>query len=343
MSTPASLGYVMPAEWEEHARCWMAWPCRESLWGDRLDDAREAYAEVARAIAAFERVTMICNSADVAEASLACGGGIEMLSLPIDDSWVRDIGPTFLVNRRPGAGGEPLGGVDWRFNGYGEKYPDHANDAALAEQIIERVGARRFGVPFVLEGGAIHVDGEGTLIATEECLLHPNRNRGLAKEQVEEHLKAMLGVTKVIWLPYGYEDDETDGHVDEVACFVRPGVILAQTTNDPDDGNFERFRENVAALRAATDARGRALQVVTVPQPERQERGDGRRLTLSYVNFCIANGGVVMPSFDAPQDDRAFRTLRELFPGRSVVQVRATDIVQGGGGIHCITLQQPAV
>lgn len=343
MSTPASLGYVMPAEWEPHARCWMAWPCRESLWGDRLDAARAAYAAVARAIAAFEPVTMVCNSADVAEASLACGGGIEMLALPIDDSWARDYGPMFLVSRRPPAGGDGLAGVDWRFNGYGEKYADYNNDAALAERIMERVGARRFGVPFVLEGGAIHVDGEGTLIATEECLLNPNRNRGLAKDQVEEQLKAMLGVTKIVWLPYGYEDDETDGHVDEVACFVRPGVVLALTTNDPDDGNYERFRENLAALRAAADAHGRALQVVTMPQPERQERGDGRRLTLSYVNFYVANGGVVMPSFDAPQDDRAYRTLREVFPGRRVVQVRATDIVYGGGGIHCTTLQQPEV
>ena len=344
MSTPASLGYVMPAEWEPHARCWMAWPCREELWGDRLDAARAAYAEVARTVAAFEPVVMVCNPADVAEASLACGGGIEIVSLPIDDSWIRDTGPTFLVKRTPPSADDvALGAMDWRFNGYGEKYAPYENDAAVAEKIIDRIKARRFGVPFVLEGGAIAVDGEGTLIATEECLLNPNRNRGLDKEAVEEQLRDGLGVERVIWLPFGYEDDETDGHIDEVACFAKPGLVLAMATKDPDDGNYERFRENLAVLRTASDAKGRPLQVVEVPQPARRDRGDGRRLTLSYVNLYVANRAVVMPSFEAPEDNRAHKIVREAFPGRKVICVPANDIVVGGGGIHCITQQQPEI
>lgn len=337
-ATPAALGYRMPGEWTPHRRCWMAWPCREATWPNGLDAARNAYAEVARAIAEFEPVSMVCNPADVAEASLAGGAGVEVLSWPINDSWLRDSGPSFLVSDRQDGG---LAAVDWGFNGYGNKYKPHHEDAAVAAQIIERAGARRFALPMVMEGGAFHVDGEGTLITTEECLLNPNRNKELGKNEIEFHLKSMLGVTKVIWLPHGYQDDDTDGHVDEVACFVRPGAVLALSCDDPADGNHDRLKANLEVLRSSTDAAGRPLEVVTVPQPPRRERGDGRRLTLSYINFYIANGGIVMPQFRAPEDDRAHRVMREVFPDRRIIRVVANDIVVGGGGIHCITQQEP--
>ncbi len=336
MSTPASLGFRMPAEWEPHRRCWMAWPCREELWGDRMDAARAAYSEVGRAVARFEPVTMICNPGDVAEASLACGPGIEVMSMSIDDSWLRDTGPTFLVDET-----RALGAVSWRFNGWGNVYQDYRQDAGIASQIAEKAGARRFDAPLVLEGGAIMTDGEGTMLAVETSILDAKRNPHLIKGDVEALLKAYTGIEKVLWLPRGYEDDETLGHVDEVACFARPGLVLALTTADREDPNHDSFQENLAALRAATDARGRPLEVVEVPQPGRRARRDGRRLTLSYVNLYIANGGVVMPSFEAAEDDRAYRIVRDAFPGRRVVQVPATDIVQGGGGIHCITQQEP--
>ncbi|MGK9169673.1 agmatine deiminase family protein [Inquilinus limosus] len=338
MTVPASLGYVMPAEWERHSRCWMAWPCREEVWGEHMDAARTAYADVARAIADFEPVTMVCNPADVAEASLTLGNGtpIDVVSMEIDDSWLRDSGPTFLLDRNG-----HLAGAHWRFNAWGQKYQPYSRDAVVAKRILKHVGARRFRAPFVLEGGAIHVDGEGTVLTTEQCLLNPNRNPDVTKAQVEQNLRDWLGVSTVIWLPEGLEDDETDGHIDEIACFVRPGVVLALSTDNKSDGNFDVLQTNLDILRSARDAKGRPLQVIEVPQPARQEHR-GKRLSLSYINFYIANGGVVMPAFDVAEDERAFRIIRDAFPNRRVVQVHARDIFLGGGGIHCITQQQPA-
>jgi len=303
-----------------------------------MDAARTAYADVARAIADFEPVTLVCNPADVAEASLTLGNGtkIDVVSMEIDDSWLRDSGPTFLLDRNG-----HLAGAHWRFNAWGQKYQPYSRDAVVAKQILKHVGARRFRAPFVLEGGAVHVDGEGTVLTTEQCLLNPNRNPDLTKAQVEQNLRDWLGVSTVIWLPEGIEDDETDGHVDEIACFVRPGVVLALSTDDKSDGNFDVLQTNLDILRSAKDAKGRPLQVIEVPQPARQEH-NGKRLSLSYVNFYIANGGIVMPAFDVAEDERAFRIIRDAFPNRRVVQVHARDIFLGGGGIHCITQQQPA-
>jgi agmatine deiminase len=316
----------------------MAWPCRDEVWGEQMDAARTAYADVARAIADFEPVTLVCNPSDVAEASLTLGNGtaIDVVSMEIDDSWLRDSGPTFLLDRNG-----HLAGAHWRFNAWGQKYQPYSRDAVVAKRILKHVGARRFRAPFVLEGGAIHVDGEGTVLTTEQCLLNPNRNPDITKAQVEQNLRDWLGVSTVIWLPEGIEDDETDGHVDEIACFVRPGVVLALSTDDKSDGNFDTLQTNLDILRSAKDAKGRPLQVIEVPQPARQEH-NGKRLSLSYVNFYIANGGVVMPAFDVAEDERAFRIIRDAFPNRRVVQVHARDIFLGGGGIHCITQQQPA-
>ncbi len=328
----------MPAEWAVHDRCWMAWPCRESLWGDGIEAARAAYANVAQAIAEFEPVTMVCNPSDVAEASLVCGAGIEVLSLPIDDSWMRDTGPTFVTDGR----GE-IAGIDWRFNGWGKIYEVYGQDAQLASRMAEQLGIRSFSAPFVLEGGAVHVDGEGTALASEQCLLDPNRNPDVSRDEMDRNLRDFLGVDRVIWVEKGYDGDETAGHIDEIACFAAPGLVLACTTEDQDDENYPVFRANLDRLRAATDASGRSLDIVELPTPRRRDRSDGQRLTLSYVNFYIANGGVVIPEFEDDQDDRAFRLFREIFPDRRVVQVPALDIVVGGGGIHCITQQQPAV
>jgi len=316
----------------------MAWPCREEAWGDHLDAARTAYADVARAIAEFEPVTLVCNPSDVAEASLILGNGtpIDVLSMEIDDSWLRDSGPTFLLDRSG-----HLAGAHWRFNAWGQKYQPYSRDAVIAKRILKQVGAQRFRAPFVLEGGAIHVDGEDTVLTTEQCLLNPNRNPDITKAQVEQNLRDWLGISTVIWLPEGIEDDETDGHVDEIACFVRPGVVLALSTDDKSDGNFDVLQTNLDILRSTKDAKGRPLQVIEVPQPARQEHR-GKRLSLSYVNFYIANGGIVMPAFDVAEDERAFRIIRDAFPNRRVVQVHARDIFLGGGGIHCITQQQPA-
>ncbi len=337
MATPADEGFIMPAEWDPHDRCWMAWPCREESWGERLDAAREATAEVARAIAAFEPVTMIANPENVAEVSLRCGAGIACLPMAHDDSWIRDNGPTFVVD-----GKGRVAGIDWRFNAWGGKYAPHDKDSAVARAVLEHLELTRYAAPMVLEGGAIHVDGEGTCLTSEQCLLDPNRNPDLGKAEIEALLGAHLGVRRVIWLGQGLRHDETGGHVDNLACFVRPGAVLALTTDDPEDGNHAALADNLERLRAARDAKGRELEVIEVVQPGPAEGDDGRRLALSYVNFYLANGAVVLPSFEDTKDKAAFDTLAACFPGREPRQVPALDIVRGGGGIHGITQQQPS-
>ncbi|WP_448205018.1 agmatine deiminase family protein [Azospirillum sp. sgz302134] len=337
MTTPAAEGFTMPGEWEQHARCWMAWPCRPETWPEgAFDAATAAYTEVARAISRFEPVTMVCDPADVADASLACGPGVEILPLPISDSWIRDTGPSFVTN-----GQGLVAGVHWRFNAWGGNYPGCEKDKQVGRLLLEHLGMRRFEAPLVMEGGSFHIDGQGTLLTTEQCLLNPNRNPNLSKAEVEGQLKDQLGVSTIIWLGEGYQDDETDGHIDEIAFFVKPGVVMAITTDDPGDANFKAFQDNLDRLKRARDAQGRELEVIPVRQPARRDE-NGVRLTLSYTNLYIANGGIVMPAFEDPADDDAFRVVRRAFPDREVIQIPALDIVRGGGGIHCITQQQPA-
>lgn len=327
----------MPAEWAAHGRCWMAWPCREDLWGQRIDAARQVYADVARAIARFEPVTMIARPELTASVSLLCGPGISVLPMPQDDSWTRDTCPSFLLGPE-GA----RAGVAWRFNGWGEAYEDYAQDRQMARRVLDHLGLPRYDAPLVTEGGAFHVDGEGTCLACETSVLDPARNPGMSREEAGRILCDHLGAETVIWLPGGLVDDETGGHVDNLACFVRPGVVLAVTTEDQAEENHAPLQRNLEALRAARDARGRELEILPLPLPRRRARDDGRRLTLSYANFYLANGAVVMPAFDDGCDKTAYRTLAAAFPDREVVQVEATDILHGGGGIHCITQQEPA-
>jgi len=337
VARPADDGFYMPAESMPHSRCWMEWPCRAELWGDRLEAAREAYTEVANAIARFEPVTMIAKPKNFVEASLKVGKDVNTFSLPHDDSWMRDNGPTFVVN----ATGE-VAGVDWRWNAWGNKYADYERDAAVAEEVLKHLEMRRYEAPFVLEGGAVHTDGEGTLLTTESVLLNPNRNPGIARADMEELLAAYLGARKVVWLGDGLKDDDTDGHVDNLVCFAKPGLVLALSSADSEDANHAALKDNIARLRGVVDAQGRALEVVEIEQPRARYMPDGRRLALSYINFYIANGAIILPAFEDPQDARAFEAVARAFPDRKVVQVPGTDIVYGGGGIHCITQQQPA-
>ncbi len=298
--------------------------------------AKRAYAQVAKATAAFEPVVMVARPQDADEAREQCGSTVEVLAIPIDDSWTRDSGPTFVIDRKSN-----LAGIDWEFNQWGADYPDIEDDADFARRLLTHYGIRTFSAPMVLEGGSIHVDGEGTLLTTEQCLLHPNRNPDLEQDEIEQLLKEFLGIHQIIWLGDGLLDDETDGHIDNIACFVKPGVVLALTTSDPEDENYEVLQDNLSRLRHATDVRGRKLEVIPVEQPEPRWKDDVR-LAMSYINFYLPNGGVVLPSFEDPERDAAaVETLQQAFPDRKVVQVPAMDIVSGGGGIHCITQQQP--
>jgi agmatine deiminase len=326
----------MPAEWAPHERCWMAWPCRGSLWGEGLAAARAAHAAVARAVSGFEPVTMLANAEELEEARAQCGPDVACQTMPLDDSWMRDSGPSFVID---GKGG--LAGIDWRFNAWGGKFQPYDQDALTAERLLAQLGVSRYAAPLVLEGGSIHVDGEGTLLTSEECLLNPNRNPDLARADIEELLRRYAGVESFVWLGEGLDKDETDGHVDNIACFVRPGVVMAVTCDDPADRNHAILKDNLARLAKARDAKGRALEVIELPLPREPRYVDGQRLALSYVNYYIANGGVVMPSFGDANDAQAFDIVSRAFPERKVVQVEASAILVGGGGIHCITQQQP--
>lgn len=333
---PAAGGFALPADWSPHERCWMAWPCREALWAGRMASARDAYAALAKVIASYEPVTMIAREGHVADASVMCGTGVEVLPLAIDDSWVRDTGPAFLVGS--GGGGA---GVDWGFNGWGGKYTPYADDAAMAEKILARLDIPRYAAPVVLEGGAYSGDGEGTLVLTEQCALNENRNPGVTQAGMTQTLKDFLGVREVIWLAGGLDDDETEGHVDNVARFAAPGVILAASPGEPGDDSFDVLTENMARLSGARDARGEQLEIRELPRPA-PRLIDGRPLVQSYVNFYVANGAVIVPSFEDANDGKARDVIAHAFPGRRVEQVPAADISFGGGGIHCVTLEQPA-
>lgn len=334
--TPREEGFRMPPEWAPHARTWMAWPVRESLWGKRMESARESYAAVARAIARFEPVTVIAEPSSVADVSLYCGSGVGCLPMEHDDSWMRDAGPTFLSD---GAGN--IAGVDWVFNGWGERYTPYDKDAELARRLCEHLDVERYESRMVLEGGAIHTDGDGTLLTTESVVFDPERNPDISRTDAERELCAMLGCEHVIWLGDGLTDDDTGGHVDNLACFVAPGVVLALSTRDSRDSNYAALQDNIDRLKKARDAKGRQLEVIEIEQPKARKGDQGGRLALSYLNFYLTNAGVIVPQFEDARDDAALETIARAFPRREAVPVVATDLVHGGGGLHCITQQQP--
>jgi len=275
---------------------------------------------------------------DAAEARLACAGKVEIFEVPLDDSWARDMGPTFL--RGPDGA---HAAVQWRFNAWGNKYQPYAEDAQLATRIAKATGARIYDAPLFNEGGAIHSDGRGTLLTMEQTLLNPNRNANLTQQEVEEILALYTGARRVIWLGEGFSDEETDGHVDNIACFVAPGRLLVGAQSSKSHPDYEPAREVIRRLKKARDANGDTIDVIEIEQP-RKERMDwnGRLMQASYINFYLPNGGVVMPSFGDPNDERARALLATCFPDRDILQIDALDIVEGGGGIHCITQQEPA-
>jgi agmatine deiminase len=343
--TPVSDGLHMPAEWEPHAACWLAWPCRSDVLYD-ISALKRATAEVAASIARFEPVRMLAGPELASEAAAMCGPAVEVVVQKSTDSWVRDSGPTYVID---GKGG--IAGIDWMFNDWGhhpvddsilekKPVPTGAYDLDMTVTWLHRQKVRRYVAPFILEGGAFHVDGEGTMLVTEQCQLDPARNAGMSKEHLEELYKAYLGVEKIIWLGNGLEDDCTRGHVDILACFVAPGKVMLHNCTDPADANYAVSQDAIRRLGEATDAKGRPIEVILMPQPEEKCIGNWR-LDLSYINFYIANGGIVMSSFDDDFDDDAYEIMCAAFPDREVVQVPSLGIFQGGGGIHCITQQQP--
>jgi agmatine deiminase len=320
----------MPAEWAPHERTLMAWPTRRDLWGGELERARDEYATTANAIAAFEPVTMVCaNAGEAAQARAALTANVEVVELPIDDSWMRDCGPIFVVD-----GNGRRAGVHFGFNSWGEKFSPWDRDAAVGGQLVERLGDRRYEAPFVLEGGSIAVDGEGVLLTTEECLLNPNRNPAMSREEIEQGLRDHLGAETIVWLGQGLvEDRDTDGHVDMIAAFTRPGEVLLQSL-EPGAPSSERMAHNRARLLAAD------LDVVDFPLLASLEVA-GEPVALSYLNFYLCNGGLVMPLAGLHSDAEAQERIAAAYPDREVVGVPGRVIAYGGGGPHCITQQVP--
>jgi agmatine deiminase len=337
-TTPQADGFTMPAEFDEHQATWMSWPTRDSLWNGLLEPARDEWAATARAIAAFEPVVMVCNAGEAAAVRQRCGDGVEPLELPIDDSWLRDNGPIFVRNER----GE-LALVHFGFNSWGEKYLPYDADARLPELLASHFGVRRYRAPFVLEGGSYFVDGEGTLLTTEQCLLHPNRNPSMSREEIEEGLRSYLGVDTVIWLPHGLvEDRDTDGHIDGLAQLLGPGVVMLAVAAGDDDPNAPRFAEDRATLTSTRDAEGRTFEMVDGPVNSWAPVEGVGPVVIPYMNHYLANGAVIVPIGGVAEDESALELLAKAYPDREIVGVPGGMISHGGGGPHCITQQVPA-
>jgi agmatine deiminase len=320
----------VPAEWEPHERTIMGWPCRRELWGELLDQACADYAEVANAIAALEPVLMIANSgADADGARAACGSGVEVVELPLDDSWLRDCGPIYVRH-----GGDGRRAVHFRFNAWGEKFPPWDRDAEVGARVARWLGDEVIEAPLVLEGGSICVDGDGTLVTTEQCLLNPNRNPTLEREQIEAALRHYLGAARIVWLGQGLvEDRDTDGHVDLIAAFTAPSQILLQTVPE-DNPNHDHCIENRRRLESA------GIQVTELPFLAYAAVA-GEPVAVSYLNFYLANGGVIVPVTGADSDEPALAIIAAAYPDREVVPVAGALLAYGGGGPHCITQQVP--
>lgn len=340
------MGYRQPAEWTPHAGVWVAWPSHDELWAEHLPPAQDEHVAMCAAIADVDEAgtprgetlhVLVPNAVREIEARERLAGlGAKFHRVPFGDIWMRDIAPIF-VQREDGE----VAPVCFAFNGWGGKYILDGDDL-VAGRVGEIAGGALFAFGFVLEGGGVEVDGEGTLLTTRQCLLNPNRNPGMPQERIEESLRDALGAENVLWIERGLQRDHTDGHIDTLARFVEPGRVVCMAPSGDDDPNAEVLEEIARDLAAMKDAKGRRLQVERIPSPGRVLDDEGLVAPASYVNFYIANTTVVVPTYGSPHDDEALAALAPLFPGRRVVGARANAILAGGGAFHCITQQVPS-
>lgn len=330
--------WFMPDESAPHRRTWMAFGASRKIWGKRLlPEVRRNIATIARTITEHEPVSMLVTERDRDLAGELVGPKVELVTCPLDDVWIRDTGPVFVIN----AQGDKAA-IDFNFNGWGGKQA-HARDAKVARFVAQRAGAEVIPTKLVLEGGGIEVDGQGTAVIAESCVLNANRNPGLTKAACETQLEALLGVEKVIWLPGIKGEDITDGHTDFYARFARPGVVLAGYEPDPAFADHAVTKKNLEVLRAATDARGRRLDVMVLQAPQTiRETFETNGFAAGYAGFYVCNGAVIAQEFgDAEADGAAKQVLQAAFPDRKVVQLNVDGLAAGGGSIHCITQQEP--
>lgn len=355
--TPASLGYRMPAEWEPHEATWLSWPHKEESWPGAFEPVPQVFAQIAAVLAESELVRINVADEDMAEEvrRLLRRGGVSLDAVrfhinPTNDAWVRDHGPIYVVRngngeRTPDAQRSQDPGraiIDWEYNAWGNKYPPYDLDNAVPSRIAAESGETRFVPGIVMEGGSIDVNGRGTLLTTEACLLNPNRNPRLSKSEIETYLRDYLGVRHILWLGDGIVGDDTDGHIDDLTRFVAPDTVITLVEDDPQDVNYQPLQENLKRLQSMRDQDGQPLKVITLPMPGPLYFND-QRLPASYANFYIANRRVLVPVYNHKHDQVALDTLQRLFPERLVLGIDCTPLVWGLGAIHCVTQQQPAV
>ncbi|MGJ8522253.1 Agmatine deiminase [Carnimonas sp. R-84981] len=353
----ATPHFYMPAEWTAQQAVWMVWPYRHDNWRDQASPAQQVFANVAAAIATTTPVMMAVGKKHRAAAEALLGDNVTLVEIESDDAWARDIGPTIVFDQD----GQRCA-IDWRFNAWGGElgglYPSWERDQAVASQIAAYHGLPCHAIGLVMEGGAIHTDGEGTLLVTRECLLSPNRNPSLTQADIEAQLRALLGVETIVWLPFGVYNDETDGHIDNLCCFVRSGEVALSWTDDTSDPQYPRSQAALEALNNSVDARGRPLKIWKLPMPgplyaseqeragvdhgDAVERSVGERLAASYVNYLITNRQIIVPLLDERTDAEALAIFHEMYPDYVITPIQSREILLGGGNIHCITQQIPA-
>lgn len=345
--TPAELGYRMPAEWEPHRGTWLSWPHKEASWPGKFGRVPAIFARMVQHLGEHEEVHINVAGPDMEHAVRALladegasSGNVFFHHNPTNDAWCRDHGPIFLQS--DGTRGPAQVIVDWKYNAWGGKYPPYDLDDVVPTRIARELGVPVFHPGIVLEGGSIDVNGQGTLLTTEACLLNPNRNPELDQAAVEGYLREYLGVSHILWLGEGIVGDDTDGHVDDLTRFVDPTTVVTVVEDDPADENYERLQSNLERLNRMTNQDGTPLRVVTLPMP-RPLYHQGQRLPASYANFYIANGIVLLPTYDPERDEQARTTLQALFPTREVIGIDCTDLVWGLGAFHCVSQQWPSV
>jgi agmatine deiminase len=344
--TPAELGYRMPAEWEPHRGTWLSWPHKEASWPGKFGPVPSIFARMVRHLADYEevRINVAGPEMELDIRRLLSDAGADTGNIffhynPTNDAWCRDHGPIFLQRQHKGRTEQAI--VDWGYNAWGGKYPPYDLDDVIPSRIGRELGLPVFHPGIVLEGGSIEVNGRGTLLTTESCLLNPNRNPHLDRSQIEAVLRDYLGVSHILWLGDGILGDDTDGHVDDLTRFVDPTTVVTAIEEDPKDPNYEPLQANLERLNRMTDQDGRPLRVITLPMPRAMEH-EGQRLPASYANFYIANGLILLPTYDPERDKQAMATLQSLFPTRQVVGIDCTDLVWGLGAFHCVTQQWPS-
>ncbi len=339
---PAALGFSMPAEWEIHAATWMGWPFDDDYWLGYLEVARQDFTGLIRTIADFESVIVtVANEEAEEDAKKRLGAtakGLENIRFrhfPLEDIWFRDMAPIFI---RDTYGKVAL--TDWQFNGWGNKF-EWKKDILVPKGIADELGAKRFEIPIVMEGGALEINSQSVLLTTKQCLLNKNRNPKLSREEIETYLKDYLGVKQFIWLESGLEGDRTDGHIDTITRFANDTTIITSVCEDKNDTNYAPMQENLEILKNARQPNGDLYNLVELPLPKKRLDVDGERLPMTYANFYIGNGFVVMPTYDDDNDNEALAILQSNFPDHKVIALNSTGLITGGGSFHCVTQQQP--